>query len=495
MNEKNEDFTLKSGNAKLARLAHSFETLMNSLTSLGVLKDRITDPELLNTQRRCIKQQNEIVNRFFIKNSDEMLHFFCENNTELTWEDIEDNLILYITSRTQVPGTENDELIRASDTIQQNIVTYEQEFEFSMTPEKVRKIVKTMPVMYLKNQTKSLFINLHKLVLTPGAFESILLLGKPGDSESERADTVVDIDSVIDNDCRKGIGGQPSITSKFPQIVDVVAESIKQHGFSAQNYRRTEIGCSTGETVKQIQQHLYDIYPELTEHKISLTTIRRMFQAPNKYLTAAGRYKALINARVGTKQYSYREFHADAHYLFTRNKMRRELETLLSDKISVVSANDMAKVKVGAPAVSRYHQINRIFPEKDGPVLNDHDFPVPGYLISVSGQMFLQDEEKIDVSYDESNSYAVETLSGSEPDFQKMALDGLKGNIFTVLSHQAHIQWNLKMSPIDCRDVIKKGMKEYLPENTTTNDFFAGLDKEVAFDVLDRPLKTTADLL
>ena len=120
--------------------------------------------------------------------------------------------------------------------------------------------------------------------------------------------------------------------------------------------------------------------------------------------------------------------------------MRRELGTLLSDKVSVVSLDDMVKVKGGVPAVSRYHQINHIFPERDGPVLNDHDFPMPGYLISISGQMFLQDEEKIDVSYNESNSYAVETLSGSEPDFQKMTLGDLQGNIFTILSHQAHIQ-------------------------------------------------------
>ena len=37
-------------------------------------------------------------------------------------------------------------------------------------------------------------------------------------------------------------------------------------------------------------------------------------------------------------------------------------------------------------------------------------------------------------------------------------------------------------------------MKEYLPENTTSVDFFASLDKEVASNVLDRLLKTTADL-
>ena len=120
-----------------------------------------------------------------------------------------------------------------------------------------------MPVMHLKSQAKSLFINLQEFVLTPGVFESIILLGKPADGEGEVAETVVDINFVIDNDCRKGISGQPSITSKSPQIVDVVAEFIKQHGFSAQNRRRTESGYSTGVTVKQIQQHLYTNCPVL----------------------------------------------------------------------------------------------------------------------------------------------------------------------------------------------------------------------------------------
>ena len=119
----------------------------------------------------------------------------------------------------------------------------------------------------------------------------------------------------------------------------------------------------------------------------------------------------------------------------------------------------MTKVKVGVPAVTRYHQTHRIFPEKDETVLNDHDFRVPGYLISIFGHMFLQNEEKIDVSYDESNSYAVEALSGFKPDFLKRTLNNLKGNTFTILSHQVHIQWNLEISPIDCRDAIKKGIK------------------------------------
>ena len=49
---------------------------MNLLTSLVVLKDKITDPELLNALRRRIKQQNEIVNKFFIRNFDEISEIF-----------------------------------------------------------------------------------------------------------------------------------------------------------------------------------------------------------------------------------------------------------------------------------------------------------------------------------------------------------------------------------------------------------------------------------
>ena len=96
---------------------------MNLLTSLVVLKDKITDPELLNALRRRIKTTKRHCNKFFKRNSDEMLNFFSEKNTQLMCADVEDNLILYINSRTEVPGIGTDELIRAFDTIQQNIVT------------------------------------------------------------------------------------------------------------------------------------------------------------------------------------------------------------------------------------------------------------------------------------------------------------------------------------------------------------------------------------
>ena len=123
-------------------------------------------------------------------------------------------------------------------------------------------------------------------------------------------------ESNPNNSSRKGKGGQPSIVLKFPQIVDEVFQFIKQLGFSSQSRRWTETGYSSV-TAKQIQQHLYDTYPELKEHKISLSTIKRIFNAPNKHFKAADQYKALVDAKAGTKQNPYREYHLDAHYLFS----------------------------------------------------------------------------------------------------------------------------------------------------------------------------------
>ena len=78
----------------------------------------------------------------------------------------------------------------------------------------------------------------------------------------------------------------------------------------------------------------------------------------------------------------------DAHYLFSRCKMRGELASLFSDSFSILPMDDMAKIKVGPPAVSRYPQLKRIFPTNDQPNFSDHEFTTPGYLLSPSGICF-----------------------------------------------------------------------------------------------------------
>ena len=185
------------------------------------------------------------------------MNFSCENNAQLSWSDVDEQLIDYANSRTQIPVVEVDDLVQASKKLRENIVTNESELELFVTPEMIRKFVKLMPVMYLKNQDKSVFINLHEFVITPRAFEMIILLDKDsneGDNDEAEVINVLD-ESNPNNSSRKGKGGQPSIVSKFPRIVDEVSEYIKQHRFSAQCRRRTETGYSSGVTAKQIQKH------------------------------------------------------------------------------------------------------------------------------------------------------------------------------------------------------------------------------------------------
>ena len=113
----------------------------------------------------------------------------------------------------------------------------------------------------------------------------------------------------------------------------------------------------------------------------SFIRFRYMFQAPRRNTNISRRYKGLINAKRGRKDNSYREEHQDAHFLFARVAYRLEMAAMFADKTAVLSCDDINKVKVGAPAVSRYHQLSRYFEIGDSPNLRDHDFPMPGYLV------------------------------------------------------------------------------------------------------------------
>ena len=45
-----------------------------------------------------------------MRNTEELLNSFCENNTQLSWSDVDEQLIDYANSRTQIAGVEVDDL-------------------------------------------------------------------------------------------------------------------------------------------------------------------------------------------------------------------------------------------------------------------------------------------------------------------------------------------------------------------------------------------------
>ena len=84
----------------------------------------------------------------------------------------------------------------------------------------------------------------------------------------------------------------------------------------------------------------------------------------------------------------------DVRYLFARNNMHRDLGSLFSEDLSVISVDNMSKVKIGVAAVLRYHPLKHIFPTNDQPNFVDHDFLVSGYFLKVSGHMVLYSREE-----------------------------------------------------------------------------------------------------
>ena len=87
------------------------------------------------------------------------------NDTKLKQGVAQDNLRDFENSRFNLGTIEIDELLTTAGILSENVVTFMSELPFNVTPEKVRKIVKLMPVIYLQNNQNLAFVNLHELYL------------------------------------------------------------------------------------------------------------------------------------------------------------------------------------------------------------------------------------------------------------------------------------------------------------------------------------------
>ena len=332
-------FALSRSYLKKAEIISEFITASATLTSL------ITDPSLIYALNRPIAQQKKCSSSYtsiFRITENELLSFTCENDCKLTWNQVFEALIDMQNSNTTKFPIETSELIRVAQIISTNIVSHRMELQINS--EAIESLVKLFPVTYVCNKDTECFINIHEFNYSPGIFETLLFLPQEELGSPEAAEIFNDTHDVVDkkNENTNKIG-QPSLVSKFPEIVDITTEFIKQHGFAAQCRRRSDTGNSSGVTASQIREHLYRVIPELKDHTISLSTMRRLFHAPNSNFNASSRYRGHVNARVGVKSNTYREYHEDAHYLFARNKYRRELASLFPKEIGILSIDDMVK--------------------------------------------------------------------------------------------------------------------------------------------------------
>ena len=112
--------------------------------------------------------------------------------------------------------------------------------------------------MSLEKEGTAILINLHELMLQPSTLVSLLELHscpkKVSKSNIPVQPTICSSNSGQSSAPRtpKHIG-HPSVVSKYPSIVMVVTEFLKQHGYRAHERRRSEMGTSCGVTLHEIR--------------------------------------------------------------------------------------------------------------------------------------------------------------------------------------------------------------------------------------------------
>ena len=160
-------------------------------------------------------------------------------------------------------------------------------------------------------------------------------------------------------------------------------------------------------------------------------------------------------------------------HLFARNKLRREFAIHHSKDVAMLSVDDMVKIKVGAPAVSRYHQIRSIFMNNDSPNLPDHDLPVPGYLLNVSGYMFLESKTQEMYNHIEGLTNVsvydreLDKRDNSKPNFECMKAEGPVSSIFDISCRQTELHLNVKMSTKELEETIFEKLSGKFSEAAT----------------------------
>ena len=147
-----------------------------------------------------------------------------------------------------------DKLMAIAEILSENVVTTQRELDHVLTSDEIHQIIKLMP-MILLTKKDCVFINLHEFLFTPGVLEAFLLSAEPLDEEPIVSEPIA-IASIQPEDLdRKSVGGQPAITTKFPETADIASDFVKQNSFAAQIRRRSNTGStsSAGVSVSQIR--------------------------------------------------------------------------------------------------------------------------------------------------------------------------------------------------------------------------------------------------
>ena len=278
----------------------------------------------------------------------------------------------------------------------------------------LQQLLNAAPILLLQQGENAVIVDVHQFVLDPEGrclsdllclcedkpdkCEDHNLLGEElnnsedGNEEEDKEDTGHTVVQDTCSDDRSCHIGRPLKHQQIPQLISETIRFLELHGCAAHARRRSDATTSLGVTLEDLRKHLLKVIPVLQESGLSRTTVHELMFPPRQKTQNSKRYKGLVSARVGVKLNNLpQNAHEDIHFCSSQVKIAMEFGAKHDDKVAVMSADDMNKVNIGVPAVSRYHQLRHFFMSGDDPNLPDHDFPVTGgNKIVPSGYMFLK---------------------------------------------------------------------------------------------------------
>ena len=163
--------------------------------------------------------------------------------------------------------------------------------------------------------------------------------------------------------------GRHKATAKFPQLVSTIQDLLSQQTVSAQNRRRDDSG-RIGVTATEIRDYL-----STRGMPVHVSTVRRLFKAPNPRTKSASRYSNLFNVRLASHIDTGKEDHIDAHHCAAQVRLMVEAAVHCNaeaEEVAVMSVDTKCVVPLGCLAVSKHIRRTSYLMEKH--VVPDHSF-------------------------------------------------------------------------------------------------------------------------
>ena len=463
--------TSRIGITQLARnLQDKKEKMLEIIKTMIELSSLLSDRNL----RRRVNQQKQVATDKLHRKQSEMVKLFCMNSSALSWEDAMYPLIelqnggekfkmpaalLTVEEATSIATLLEDTMAVSTEELRMYLPRRYRDKVENMEP-LIKQLLMCFPLLLLTKGSEQYLVNMQQLDFNCSELDE--LFGVKHSEQESQEDQVGSLENAnsgneIKTQQKRGrSGGRPSVISKFPKIPTVATEFIKLNGYQAQERRRETTFQSCGVTIEEIRSHLFDTILGLREHGLGLTTIRYLFQPVHKGTFTAERYKGIIDGKVAFKDDSLMKQHVNGHYLLSRIKLRKEMFSHLDKEVTAVSCDMMNKLKVGTLAVSRYHQIRKIFLQSDRPNYPDHDFPLP-YKLVPDGILILQKQENSKNTPVIPKDTSVTTVNDDLTVAKKLSLAQSLETSANFATHQKRLDNNLLRSGLEIKDTPADG--------------------------------------